>query len=66
VYQAEGVDHPHVRAELAILKKEFKEAENIFLENGETDKAMEMYQNLHKWDDALLLAEMKVFWSLAR
>ena len=49
-----------VRAKLAVLSKDFKEAENILLEQGHVDEAIEMYQDLHKWDDAIAVAEAKV------
>ena len=49
-----------VRAKLAILDKNFKTAENILLEQGHVDEAIEMYQELHKWDEAIAVAEAKV------
>ena len=50
-----------VRAKLAILDKNFKTAENILLEQGHVDEAIEMYQELHKWDEAIAVAEAKVY-----
>ena len=52
--------HPSVRAKLAVFEKQFKLAESIYLEQGQVDEAMEMYQELHKWDEALAIAEAKV------
>ena len=49
-----------VRAKLAILDKNFKTAESILLEQGHVDEAIEMYQELHKWDEAIAVAEAKV------
>ena len=49
-----------VRAKLAILDKNFKTAENVLLEQGHVDETIEMYQELHKWDDAIAVAEAKV------
>ena len=49
-----------VRAKLAVLNKNFKLAESILLEQGHVDEAIEMYQELHKWDDAIAVAEAKV------
>ena len=56
----DGANHPLVRAKLAVLNKKFKEAEGIYLEQGMVDLAMEMYQELHKWDDSLEIAARKV------
>ncbi|XP_050690071.1 intraflagellar transport protein 172 homolog [Eriocheir sinensis] len=55
----EGMDHYEVLARLAILDKQFKTAESIYLDNNQLDEAMEMYQELHKWDEAVQLAEIK-------
>lgn len=54
-----GVDHYSVRAKLALLDKQFKLAENIYIEQGRVDEAMSMYQEMHKWDMAVKVAEMK-------
>lgn len=51
--------HPNVRAKLAIFEKQFKLAESIYLEQGQIDEAMEMYQEVHKWDESLAIAEAK-------
>lgn len=56
----DGSHHFMVRAKLAILDKNFKTAENILLEQGHVDEAIEMYQELHKWDEAIAVAEAKV------
>ena len=47
----EGMDHYEVQARLSILDKQFKTAESIYLDNNQLDAAMEMYQDLHKWDE---------------
>ena len=52
--------HPAVRAKLAVFEKQFKLAESIYLEQGQINEAMEMYQELHKWDESLAIAEAKV------
>ena len=52
--------HPAVRAKLAVFEKHFKLAESIYLEQGQVEEAMEMYQELHKWDESILIAEAKV------
>lgn len=48
-----------MKARIAQLDKNFKAAESIFLENHSTDKAIEMYQNIYKWDEAIEVAEAK-------
>uniref|UniRef100_A0A7S2RUI0 Intraflagellar transport protein n=1 Tax=Mucochytrium quahogii TaxID=96639 RepID=A0A7S2RUI0_9STRA len=53
----DGNDHWIVRAKLSLLKKEFRDAELIYLEQGQTDEAVEMYQILHQWDEAIRVAE---------
>ncbi|TKR80418.1 hypothetical protein L596_014494 [Steinernema carpocapsae] len=52
----EGVQNYRVRARLEIMKKNFKEAERIYLEQNGLDEAIEMYQSLHQWEEALNLA----------
>ncbi|KAK4304617.1 hypothetical protein Pmani_022264 [Petrolisthes manimaculis] len=47
----DGIQHYEARARLAILDKQFKTAEGIYLDYNNLDAAMEMYQNLHKWDE---------------
>lgn len=54
-----GIEHFSVRAKLAILDRQFKLAENIYLEQGMVDDAMEMYQQLHKWDLSIKVAEAR-------
>ncbi|KAI8611221.1 hypothetical protein BC830DRAFT_1069003 [Chytriomyces sp. MP71] len=48
-----------VRARLAVLDKQFNVAENILLENGKVDECMSMYQEMHKWDKSIKVAEFK-------
>ena len=71
--------HYLVQAKLAILSKQFKQAEAILLERvsstslhrklnhdhrfssqGEVDEAISMYQELHRWEDAIAVAETRV------
>lgn len=56
----DGFHHYQVRARMAIMEKNFKLAESIYLEQNHIDEVMEMYQELHKWDDAINVAEAKV------
>ena len=44
-----------------MLDKNFKMAESILLEQGYVDEAIEMYQDLHKWDEAIAVAQAKVW-----
>ena len=48
-----------VRVKLALLEKRFDEAENLYLDRGKVNEAMEMYQELHKWDKAIKVAESR-------
>ena len=48
-----------VRAKLAVLEKKFKKAEEVYLEQNCIDECIEMYQELHMWDDAIAVAEAK-------
>ncbi|TPX67270.1 hypothetical protein SpCBS45565_g03981 [Spizellomyces sp. 'palustris'] len=52
-------DHYSIKARLAILDKQFKVAEAIYLEQGKIEEAMEMYQELHKWNLSIKVAEAK-------
>jgi intraflagellar transport protein 172 len=58
-YGGNGYDHFLVRSKLSTLEGKFKEAENVLLEQGKTTEAMEMYQMLHRWDDAIRVADSK-------
>ena len=56
----DGFNNYKVRARLAVMEKKFKEAEGIFLEQNHVDEAMEMYQEMHMWEEAIEVAEAKV------
>ncbi len=45
---------------MAELDKNFRLAESIYLENNQLDEAIEMYQSLYRWDDAIEIAEARV------
>lgn len=47
------------RARIAALDKNFKLAESIFLENQAINEAIEMYQSIYKWEEAIDVAEAK-------
>lgn len=55
----DGVAHWRVRARLALLKNDFRSAEHLLLSQAQVDEAIEMYQHLHKWEDAIRVAEAK-------
>jgi hypothetical protein len=46
-----------VRARLAEVNGDIVEAEHILIEQGKVDEAIEMYQLLQRWDDAIGVAE---------
>ena len=55
----DGMSHYMVRAKLAVLGKKFKQAEMTYLEQGQVQDAMDMYQELHKWDESIAVAEAR-------
>eukprot|EP01028_Stygiella_incarcerata_P009695 TRINITY_DN4643_c0_g1_i1.p1 TRINITY_DN4643_c0_g1~~TRINITY_DN4643_c0_g1_i1.p1 ORF type:complete len:1792 (-),score=469.38 TRINITY_DN4643_c0_g1_i1:1897-7272(-) len=52
-----GYEYFGVQAGLAVLKKDFKEAEHLYVDNGEVEEAMGMYEELHKYEDSIAVAE---------
>ncbi|XP_046396687.1 intraflagellar transport protein 172 homolog [Ischnura elegans] len=55
----EMAECPEVWARLAIFKKEFKNAELIYLEQNQLEKALNMYKKLNKWEEAYYLASQR-------
>lgn len=55
----EGADNFRVQARLAVLDKQFHQAEAILIQNDEIEEAMNMYQELHRWDESIKIAEKK-------
>jgi intraflagellar transport protein 172 len=53
----EGIDNFRVQAKLAVLYKQFHQAEAILIQNDEIEEAMAMYQELHRWDESIKIAE---------
>lgn len=51
-----GYEHYSVQAELCILKKEFKQAEQIYLESGKVDEAIAMWEELGRFDESINVA----------
>jgi intraflagellar transport protein 172 len=52
-----ALSHYTVRARLAMLRKKYKEAELIYVDQNQPDEAIDMYQMLHRWDLAIAVAE---------
>ncbi|XP_033977130.1 intraflagellar transport protein 172 homolog [Trematomus bernacchii] len=55
----DGTEFFQVRAHVAMLDKNFKLAEMHYMEQNSIDEAIEMYQELHMWDDCIAVAEAK-------
>eukprot|EP00854_Cymbomonas_tetramitiformis_P006568 gene6568-7868_t len=55
----DGLDHYSVRAKLDMLNKQYKLAENVLLENGKVEEAIAMYTEMHRWSEAVTVAEDK-------
>ncbi|XP_023169799.2 intraflagellar transport protein 172 homolog [Drosophila hydei] len=54
-----GILCPEVRAKLALLGSDVRAAERIYLEQGDIEAALAMYQQLRMWDEAVALAERR-------
>jgi intraflagellar transport protein 172 len=46
-----------IKASIAALEGQFHKAESIYMQNNVPDKAIEMYQEIHRWDDSLRIAQ---------
>ncbi|CAD2220997.1 hypothetical protein, conserved [Angomonas deanei] len=55
----DGYDHYTVQAGLAILNKDFKRAERIYLENGKVEEAINMWEEMNRFDESLAVAEQR-------
>ncbi|CAB1340225.1 unnamed protein product, partial [Coregonus sp. 'balchen'] len=58
-YGGDGTEFYQVKARLAMLAKNYKLAEMYYMEQNAIDEVMEMYQELHMWDDCIAVAESK-------
>jgi intraflagellar transport protein 172 len=56
---SQGPDAYEVQASLCILSKDFKRAEAIYLEHNDVEAAMGMYEELHRYEDSIAVAEAK-------
>lgn len=52
-----GRNHWMVETRKQLYLNNYKRVEDIFLDNGKVDEAIEMYQSLHKYDEAIRIAE---------
>ncbi|EPZ35542.1 WD40 repeat-like protein [Rozella allomycis CSF55] len=59
VNKLEQIKQSLVQAKMCVLNKQYQVAENLYLENGKLNEAMEMYQELHKWDSAIKVAQLR-------
>ncbi|CAG9326113.1 unnamed protein product [Blepharisma stoltei] len=55
----EGIQSYLVQAKLSALEKQFHRAEAILLDQNDVEEAMEMYQELHRWDEIINIAEKR-------
>uniref|UniRef100_A0A3B4BGA9 Intraflagellar transport protein 172 homolog n=1 Tax=Periophthalmus magnuspinnatus TaxID=409849 RepID=A0A3B4BGA9_9GOBI len=55
----DGTTYYQVQAKVATLDKNFKLAERFYMEQNAVDEAIEMYQELHMWDESIAVAEAK-------
>ena len=54
-----GPNHFRVQSKLAVLNNELARAEQLLLQQGLVEDAMEMYQELHKWEESIAVAEAR-------
>ncbi|XP_038160069.1 intraflagellar transport protein 172 homolog [Cyprinodon tularosa] len=55
----DGTSFYKVQANMAMLDKNFKLAEMHYMEQNAIEEVIEMYQELHMWDDCIAVAEAK-------
>uniref|UniRef100_A0A0R3RLE7 WD_REPEATS_REGION domain-containing protein n=1 Tax=Elaeophora elaphi TaxID=1147741 RepID=A0A0R3RLE7_9BILA len=55
----DGRSNYKVRARLALMNKDFREVERIYLEQNALDEIIEMYQQIGKWEEAFELAQAR-------
>ena len=52
-----GQQHWRVKAMLALLQRDVKGAEAMYVRAGHAEEAVQMYHTMHRWTDALAVAE---------
>lgn len=60
-----GSECAEVKARLALLNSDLRLAEQIYLEHGKLESAIEMYKDLRRWDEAIALAQRRGYHKLA-
>lgn len=58
-FGGDGMDAAGVRAKLAVLKKQWKVAEAILLEQGKVNECIQLYTEAQRWRDAIEVADAK-------
>lgn len=53
----DAINDTRVQVKLALLDKQFAKAEALLLNQKESNAVMDFYQELHKWDDVIRVAE---------
>lgn len=48
---------PEIMAKIALLNGDLYMAENLYVEHGELEKALELFKGIHKWEIAIKLAD---------
>lgn len=51
-----GLENYAVQAELCIMKKDFKQAEQIYLESGKVEEAIAMWEELQRFEESMAIA----------
>lgn len=59
IAEESGGDCAEVKARLALLNGDLRLAEQIYLEHGQLEAAIEMYKGLRRWDEATALAQRR-------
>lgn len=54
-----GYEHYTVLAELYMMNRDFKRAEQLYLENGRIEDAMRMWEEMNRFDESLAIAETR-------
>lgn len=57
--KTDGLQYFRVQSKLAVLEKQFNKAEKLLLDHNEIEDAMVMYQELHKWEESIKIAERR-------
>ncbi|KPA78261.1 hypothetical protein ABB37_06412 [Leptomonas pyrrhocoris] len=54
-----GYEHYTVLAELYVMNRDFKRAEQLYLENGRVEDAIRMWEEMNRFDESLAIAESR-------